>query len=448
MAESSTPEPGPTDSPGPVEHASALIRFDTSNYGGGESNGERDAAEYVAGALYEAGHRPELLEPAPGRSNVVLRIPGAEPELPAVLAHAHLDVVPARAEDWAVPPFAGQVRDGYLWGRGATDMKDMCAMLLSVVQRWARQDVRPRRDVVLAFVADEEDAGQYGAEWLTAEYPDRFDGCACAISESGGYTFPVSHADGTTVNLYPVATAERGTMHLRLHATGRAGHASRPNAHSAVTALVTALGRIGAHEWPIRLTPAVRGYLEGAAAALGLTAELETEPGILATIDALGQAASPVLPTIRNSTTPTMLDAGYKVNVIPSDAHATVDTRTLPGTEQTLFETVDELLGDTVQRESIVRNPAIAAPAQGEWFAAMRSALRAEDPEAVVLPFCMGGGTDAKAFTALGMDCYGFAPLWLPADYPYRQMPHGVDERVPVAGLEFGTRVLDRFLRG
>lgn len=443
MAEPSTAVP-----PEPVEHASALIRFDTSNYGGGKSNGERAAAEYVASVLSAAGHRPELLESAPGRSNVLLRIPGTEPELPAVLAHAHLDVVPALAEDWTVPPFAGEVHDGYLWGRGATDMKDMCAMLLSVVQRWARQGVHPRRDVVLAFVADEEDAGQYGAEWLTAEYPDRFTGCACAISESGGYTFPVGRADGTTVNLYPIATAERGTMHLRLHAAGRAGHASRPNAENPVTALVDGLGRIAAHEWPIQLTPAVRGYLEGASAALGVPADLTTDRGVLDTLDALGPAASPVLPTIRNSTTPTMLDAGYKVNVIPSEAHASVDTRTLPGTEQALFDTLDGLLGDAVRRESIVRNPAIAAPEDGEWFTAMRSALCAEDPSAVVLPFCMGGGTDAKAFTALGIDCYGFAPLRLPAGYPYREMPHGVDERVPVAGLEFGTRVLDRFLRG
>lgn len=432
--------------PSPAEHAAALIRFDTSNYGPGEANGEREAAEYVAEVLTAAGHAPVLLESAPRRTNVLVRIPGTDPSAPAVLAHAHLDVVPARATDWSIDPFAGEIRDGYLWGRGATDMKDMAAMLLRVVETWARHERRPRRDVVLAFVADEEAGGAYGAEWLAREHPDWFTGCACAISETGGYTFPATARDGSPVRLYPVATAERGTMHLRLRARGRAGHGSRPNDENAVTELARAVARLADHRWPVSLTPPVRGYLAGATEALGIHAELETEAGVLAAIDDLGEAAAPVLPTIRASTTPTMLEAGYAVNVIPSEATATVDARSLPGGEDALLSTVDGLLGESVTREQIVHNPAVSAPIDGEWFTAMAGALRAEDPEAVVLPFCMGGGTDAKAFSALGVDCYGFAPLYLPADYPYRRMPHGVDERVPVEGLNFGARVLDRFL--
>ncbi|WP_020501839.1 M20/M25/M40 family metallo-hydrolase [Sciscionella marina] len=429
-----------------LEHAANLIRFDTTNHGGGDAKGEREAAEYVAGVLTEAGYAPRILESAPRRSNVLLRIPGSDPTLSAVLAHAHLDVVPAAACDWSVDPFSGEVRDGFLWGRGATDMKDMCAMLLSTAERWAREGTGPRRDVVFAFVADEEDAGAYGAHWLTANHAEEFAGCACAISESGGYTFPVTAPDGREVRLYPIATAERGTMHLELTARGRAGHGSRPNTDNAVTALVNAVARIAAHSWPVVLTPAVRGYLEGAAGALGVRIDLTDEQGVLAAIEALGAAASPVLPTIRNSTTPTVLDAGYKVNVIPSEARARLDTRSLPGTEPELFATIDELLGTGVERASLVRNPAVSAPIDSEWFAAMSEALRAEDPEAVPVPFCMGGGTDAKAFSAIGLDCYGFSPLRLPAEYPYREMPHGVDERVPVSALEFGARALWRFL--
>jgi acetylornithine deacetylase/succinyl-diaminopimelate desuccinylase-like protein len=426
-----------------VELCSTLIRFDTTNRGHGDARGEREAAEFVAGVLSAAGVQPQLLESAPGRANVVARLPGSDPSLPALLVQGHLDVVPADAADWCVPPFSGEVRDGYLWGRGAVDMKDFCAMVLAVVGDFARTGRRPRRDVVLAFVADEEDRGEYGAHWLASAHRSLFDGCAAAISESGGYTYHVPGADGRTVRLYPVATAERGTAHLRLTARGRAGHGSRRNDENAVVRLVGALGRIAAHPWPVHLTPAVRAFLERTGAALGVAVDLSDVDGTLA---GLGPAAALVESTVRNSTTPTMLEAGYKVNVIPSVATAQVDTRVLPGTEEALLVELDSLLGPGVEREFVARQPAVQAPVDSPWFAAMAEALRAEDPEAVVVPYCMGGGTDAKAFGPLGIDCYGFAPLWLPQGFPYRTMAHGVDERVPVEGLRFGARVLGHFL--
>jgi acetylornithine deacetylase/succinyl-diaminopimelate desuccinylase-like protein len=417
-----------------------LIRFDTTNRGGGDAEGERAAAEYVAARLSAAGIAPLLLERAPGRTNVVARVPGEDPTLPALLVHGHLDVVPADASEWSVPPFAGRVRDGFLWGRGAVDMKDMCAMVLAVLDGWARTGRRPRRDLVLAFVADEEDQGHFGAHWLVDRHAALFAGCAAAISESGGYTYPVGG-----VRLYPVATAERGTSHLRLTATGRAGHGSRRNDDNAVTTLVGAVHRLAAHRWPVRLTPTVRVFLERVGAALGVPVDLSDVDGTLAR---LGPAAALVENTVRNSTTPTVLSAGYKVNVIPGSAHAEIDTRVLPGTEAELLATVDELIGPGVRREFLTDQPPVQAPVDSPWFEAMAAALRAEDPAAVVVPFCLGGGTDAKAFSQLGIDCYGFAPLALPPDYEYRAMAHGVDERVPVDGLAFGVRVLDRFLSG
>ena len=419
-----------------------LIRFDTTNRGGGDSEGERDAAEYVAEFLGRHGVSAQILESAPGRANVVARIPGADRSLPALLVQGHLDVVPADAAEWSVPPFSGEVRDGYLWGRGAVDMKDFCAMVLASVA----SGLQPRRDLVLAFVADEEDRGDYGAHWLVEKHPELFEGCVAAISESGGYSYHVPAADGRKVRLYPVGTAERGTAHLRLTARGRAGHGSRPNHENAVTRLVGALHRIAEHRWPVELTPTVQAFLERTGAALGVPVDLSSGDAVDATVAALGPAGSLVVPTVRNSTTPTMLDAGYKVNVIPSTATAQVDVRVLPETEDELFAVLDSLLGEGVTREFVAHQPPVQAPVDSPWFDAMAAALRAEDPEAVVVPYCMGGGTDAKAFTQLGMACYGFAPLALPEGFPYRAMAHGVDERVPVDGLRFGERVVKRFL--
>ncbi|WP_326953329.1 M20/M25/M40 family metallo-hydrolase [Amycolatopsis sp. NBC_01286] len=422
-----------------VQLCADLIRFDTTNRGGGDASPERPAAEYVAAFLDGLGIPSKIFEAAPGRASVIARVAGTDPSLPALLVQGHLDVVPADAADWSVPPFSGEVRDGYLWGRGATDMKDFVAMVLAALAG----GVRPRRDVVLAFVADEEDRGDYGAHWLVAAHPELFEGCAAAISESGGYTYHVPAADGRIVHLYPVGTAERGTAHLRLTARGRAGHGSRPNDENAVTRLVDALHRIAAHQWPVSLTPTVQAFLERTGAALGIPVDLSD---VDVTVAALGPAGGLVVPTVRNSTTPTMLDAGYKVNVIPTTATAQVDVRVLPGTEDALFAELDELLGVGVTREFVAHQPPVQAPVDSPWFASMAAALQAEDPEAVVVPYCMGGGTDAKAFAQLGIVNYGFAPLWLPAGFPYRAMAHGVDERVPVEGLHFGTRVLSRFL--
>ncbi|GLZ28311.1 hypothetical protein Lesp02_05010 [Lentzea sp. NBRC 105346] len=421
-----------------VDLCARLIRFDTTNRGGGASEGEREAAEFVAARLDAAGVRPTLLEPAPRRTNVLARIPGTDPELPALLVQAHLDVVPADPAEWTVHPFSGEVRDGYVWGRGAVDMKDMAAMTLAVVADWAATGRRPRRDIVLAFVADEEDQGEFGAHWLVEHHPQYFAGCQAAISESGGFSF---HVDGT--RLYPIGAAERGTSHLRLTATGRAGHGSRRNPSNAVTKLVQALARIAAYEHPVRLSPVVEAFLVGAGKALGVEVDLTD---VDATIARLGPAAALVENTVRNSTTPTMLQAGYKVNVIPGTATAQLDVRTLPGTVDELVDTIDSLLGPDVTREFLEHQPPVQAPIDSPWFTAMTAALVDEDPGAVVVPYCLGGGTDAKAFSRLGIDCYGFSPLSLPVGFDYRAMAHGVDERVPVDGLHFGVRVLDRFL--
>jgi acetylornithine deacetylase/succinyl-diaminopimelate desuccinylase-like protein len=426
-----------------VTFTSQLIRLDTTNRGGGDGT-ERQAAEYVAERLAEAGIEPALLEKAPDRTNVVARIEGTDPSADALLVHGHLDVVPAEPADWTVHPFSGEVRDGVVWGRGAIDMKNMDAMILSVVRAWARHGVRPRRDIVLAFTADEEDSADYGSGFLTERHPELFEGCTEGISESGAFTF---HADGG-LRLYPLAAGERGTAWLRLEARGRAGHGSKVNRANAVSRLAGAVHRIGEHSWPLRLTPTVRAALTALAQVHGLgTPDLE-DPAfdVDALLARLGRAAALVEPTVRNSANPTMLDAGYKVNVIPGSATAHVDGRMVPGGEEEFAATLDRLTGPDVDWAFHHREIPLQAPVDSPSYAVMREALEHFDPTAHVVPYCMSGGTDAKQFSRLGIQGYGFSPLKLPEGFDYQALFHGVDERVPVDALHFGVRVLDRAL--
>jgi acetylornithine deacetylase/succinyl-diaminopimelate desuccinylase-like protein len=433
-----------------VRFTSDLIRLDTTNRGGGDCR-ERPAAEYAAARLAEAGLEPEMIEPAPGRTNVVARVRGTDPAAPGLLVHGHLDVVPADPADWAVHPFSGEVRDGMVWGRGAVDMKNTVAMVLALVRSWAATGRAPRRDIVLAFTADEEDSAAHGADHLVRHHAHLFEGCTEGVSESGAYTFHAATADGRPVRLYPVGAGERGSAWLRLTARGTAGHGSKPNPDNAVGALAAAVARVDAHRWPVRLTPVTRAALTETAAALGVKADLDApgfdpERDVDALLARLGTAADLLAPTIRNSANPTMLDAGYKVNVIPGTATAGVDGRVLPGAEDEFAAALDALTGPRVDWAYRHRSPALLSPIESPTFAAMRAALLAHDPEAHVVPVCLSGGSDAKQFSELGITGYGFTPLRLPPGLDYGALFHGVDERVPVDALRFGARVLDRFL--
>ncbi|MFE7541260.1 M20/M25/M40 family metallo-hydrolase [Streptomyces platensis] len=426
-----------------VRFTSELIRIDTSNAGDGACQ-ERPAAEYVAERLAGAGLAPTLLERSKGRTNVVARIEGTDPTADALLVHGHLDVVPAEPADWTVHPFSGEIRDGVVWGRGAIDMKNMDAMVLATVRQWARSGVRPRRDIVLAFTADEEASAEDGSGFLADRHPGLFDGCTEGISESGAFTF---HA-GNGRQLYPVAAGERGTAWLKLTARGRAGHGSKVNRDNAVSRLAAAVTRIGAHEWPVRLTPTVRAALRELAALYDVDTDVDAPDfDVDALLSRLGRAAELVEPTVRNSANPTMLAAGYKVNVIPGTAVAHVDGRVVPGGEAEFRTTMDALTGPGVSWDYDHREVALEAPVDSPTFAAMRAAVERFDPDGQVVPYCMSGGTDAKQFSRLGIAGYGFSPLKLPEGFDYQALFHGVDECVPVEGLHFGVRVLDHFLR-
>ncbi|MFN8072715.1 MAG: M20/M25/M40 family metallo-hydrolase [Mycobacterium sp.] len=429
-----------------VELVSALIRFDTSNTGEpATTKGEAECALWVAERLAEVGFQTEYIESgAPGRGNVFARLPGSDPARGALLIHGHLDVVPAEAADWSVHPFSGAVSDGYVWGRGAVDMKDMCGMMLAVARHFKRAGIVPPRDLVFAFVADEEHGGKYGAQWLVDHRPDLFAGVSEAVGEVGGFSITLPRRDGGERRLYLIETAEKGLLWMRLTARGRAGHGSMVHDDNAVTTIARAVTRLGSHEFPLILSDAVAEFLSAVAEETGLSFDPDD---VEATVAKLGPVARMLGATLRDTANPTMLRAGYKANVIPATAEAVVDCRVLPGRQAAFEREVDELIGPDVTREWISELPSYETTFDGRLVDAMNDAVLALDPEARTVPYMLSGGTDAKAFARLGIRCFGFAPLRLPPDLDFSALFHGVDERVPVDALQFGARVLEHFLK-
>jgi acetylornithine deacetylase/succinyl-diaminopimelate desuccinylase-like protein len=430
-----------------VELVSALIRFDTSNTGDpATTKGEAECARWVAGKLAEVGYETEYLESgAPGRGNVFARLPGADPARGALLIHGHLDVVPAEAADWSVHPFSGAVSDGYVWGRGAVDMKDMCGMMLAVARHFKREGIVPPRDLVFAFVADEEHGGKYGAQWLVANRPDLFTGVSEAIGEVGGFSVTVPRKDGGERRLYLIETAEKGLLWMRLTARGRAGHGSMVHDDNAVTTIAGAVARLGAYEFPMIRTDTVAQFLAAVSEETGLSFDGDDVETAIAKLGPIARMVGGN--TLRDTANPTMLKAGYKANVIPATAEAVVDCRVLPGRQEAFLRTVDELIGPDVTREWISELPSYETGFEGDLVDAMNDAILAVDPEARIVPYLLSAGTDAKSFARLGIRCFGFAPLRLPPDLDFSALFHGVDERVPVDALTFGARVLEHFLK-
>jgi acetylornithine deacetylase/succinyl-diaminopimelate desuccinylase-like protein len=416
-----------------------LIRIDTTNPGDNTGPGERAAAEYVAEMLDEVGIHAEIYESAPRRTSVLARwgdVPGRDTR--PLLVHGHLDVVPADAADWRVDPFSGEIEDGCIWGRGAVDMKDFDAIALSVIRARARAGVMPARPLVLAFTADEEAGSTFGAEPLLRDRREWFEECDAAVGEVGGFSTTVRDQ-----RLYLIQAAEKGMAWMRLTARGTAGHGSMRNDDNAVTRLAAAVARIGSYTWPVRLTPAMEVLL----AAVGeLAGETATPDNAVDLVEEFGAAARMLSAVIRNSASPTMFGAGYKVNVIPGKAVAHVDGRFLPGYEDEFFATLSELIGEGVEMDFVSHQAAVETTFSGSVPDAIARSLLAEDPDAHVLPYLMPGGTDGKQWAKLGIDCYGFAPLQLPPDLDFTGLFHGIDERVPVDALHFGGRVFDRFL--
>ncbi len=415
-----------------------MIRIPSVNFGDGKGD-ERAMADYVVSKLLEVGIAATIYESAPGRCNVIAKIAGSDTTRPGLVVHGHLDVVPADASDWSADPFGGEIRDGMIWGRGALDMKNMDAMILAVLRKWARTGVKPPRNLVIAFFADEEAGSIYGSRWMSTEHPEVFANCSEAVSEVGG--FSVTVGDGK--RLYLIQTAEKGIHWMKLIANGRAGHGSMINGENAVTAISQAVSKIGEYTWPQRYTKTAKILFRKVAEATG---KVYDEKDLRPLLVELGGVARMIGATLQNTANPTMLDSGYKANVIPQTATAVIDGRFLPGFEGEFDDTIRKIIGPDIAIESIAQDIALEVEFSGALVDAMCQAIKDQDPDGIPVPYLMSGGTDNKALAKIGITGYGFSPLRLPADLDFMSLFHGVDERVPVDGLIFGVNALENFL--
>ena len=416
-----------------------MIQIPSVNFGDGVGD-ERAIADYVARKLAEVGIDSELIVTGENRVNVVARIPGVDQTRPGLVVHGHLDVVPVNAQDWSVDPFAGIIKDGYLWGRGAVDMKDMDAMILAVIRAWKRANYQPPRNILIVFFADEEAGSEYGSRYLVKNRPEIFDGYTEAISEVGGFSVTITGGH----RLYFIESAQKGINWLQLKATGDAGHGSFINPKNSISKLASAISRIGSYDWPQVETKTGRKFWSKIAE---LTGEKYDPANVRPLLKHIGGAARMMGATIQNTSNPTMLNAGYKANVIPQHATAVVDGRFLPGFEDDLIDTVKKLAGDEIEIEVLVRDKALEVDFEGALVDAMKAAIAKYDPEGIPVPYLMSGGTDNKALSDLGIVGYGFSPVRLPADLDFFALFHGVDERIPIDGLRFGVKVLNEFLQ-
>ncbi|MGO1768754.1 MAG: M20/M25/M40 family metallo-hydrolase [Microbacterium sp.] len=425
-----------------IELIRDLIRIDSVNTGEASTigDGETRAARYVQSRLAEVGIDSELVEPVPGRGSVVARIAGSDPDAEALIVHAHLDVVPVQADDWTHPPFGAEIHDGLLYGRGAVDMKNFAGVILAVAREFARAGVVPRRDLVFAFLADEEAGGTWGAAWLVENRPDLFAGAGDAISEVGGFSVPLAAGR----RAYLIATAEKGIGGVTLTARGDAGHASRPRPDDPVTRLAGAVARIGEHRFPVVRTPALERFLAAFGEAHGTDF---TDDGLDSELDAVGLVGRVIQASARHTAAPTVLRAGQKPNIIPAVAQAKIDVRMIPGHEEELREDIARLAGEDVEAHWDLWLRPIDAPVDSPFVGTIERAIAEEDPDGVVVPYLLPASTDNKHFSRLGVRGYGFVPLRVPDDFDVYGNFHAADERIPVESLRFCARTTARILR-
>ncbi len=418
--------------------AQDLIRIDTTNFGEGRSKGETEAAEYLGALLETLGLETTYIDAAERRTSVVARVAGSDPSLPALVVHGHTDVVPADPANWSVDPFGGEIRDGMLWGRGAVDMKNMDAMMIGALTDILADGGRPKRDLIIAFFSDEENGGVFGSHYLVDNNPELFAGATEAISEVGGYSVMLN---GTRA--YLLQTGEKALIWIKLTARGTAAHGSRVIHANAITRLAEAVVTLGRRDWPIHLTATTEQLVTELARIMEAdVTKIGPEELVLST----GTAAGFIQASLRTTTNPTLLKAGYKHNVIPDSAEALVDIRCLAGEEESVLAQVRELIGPHVELEVLHEDIGLENRFEGPLVDAMVGSLQKADPGAPVLPYLLSGGTDNKALSKLGITGYGFAPLQLPAELDFPALFHGVDERVPLDALVFGRRVLGDLL--
>jgi acetylornithine deacetylase/succinyl-diaminopimelate desuccinylase-like protein len=426
----------------PVEILQRLIRFDTTNPPGNEA----ECISYISGLLADAGIGTTILAHRANRPNLIARLTG-QGTAPPLLLYGHVDVVTTANQTWQHPPFEGQVADGFVWGRGALDMKGGVAMMLAAFLRAKAKNLELPGDVVLAIVSDEESLGDCGTRYLVDNHADLFDGVRYAIGEFGGFSFDVGKR-----RFYPIMIAEKQCCWMKATLHGPGGHGSIPVRGGAMARLARLLRQLDKRQLPVHIAPAA-GLMFGAmASALGgptglILGQLTTPVLTDTLLSLLGERGRAFAPLLHNTVSPTILHGSDKVNVIPSEVSVELDGRLLPGFgPDDMIAELGPIIGDDVELEVAHYDPGPKAPDMG-LFDTLADILREADPGGVPVPLLISGTTDGRLFSRLGIQTYGFLPMQLPQDLDFISTIHGADERIPVEAVSFGTNAIYQLLQ-
>jgi acetylornithine deacetylase/succinyl-diaminopimelate desuccinylase-like protein len=425
----------------PAELLQRLIRFDTTNPPGNE----RECVAFVEGLAREAGLETKLVAKDDDRPNLVARLPGRG-EAPPLLLHGHVDVVTTEGQEWSHDPFAAEIHGGFVWGRGALDMKGGVAMMTAATLRAAADEETPPGDVLLTVLADEEAGSPNGAAFLVEEHPELFEGVQHALGEFGGFDIEIAGK-----NFFLVEVAEKEVCWCKAVIRGPGGHGSLPMRDGAMARLGETLRRLDRKRLPAHVTPVARRMIETIAAELPihLATPLRAllQPAITdRVLDVLGERGRPFDPLLHNTVNATIVSGGHKINVVPSEVELDLDARLLPGqTPDDLLRELGNLLGEHVELDVSLNDPGTGEPDMALWDTLVAS-LHEEEPDATVVPFLMPGVSDARFFARLGIQTYGFLPMRLPADMNFMSLIHAADERIPVDAVDFGTRAIERVI--
>lgn len=431
-----------------IEHLSHLIQAQTVNPPGNET----PAILYIKQILEQEGFPAEdiqIVESAPDRVNLIARLHGDGSERPVMMS-GHVDVVPVEAEHWTHDPFGGEITDGYIWGRGAMDMKGFLSMYIQMFLQAYRRKLPLKRDLILAAIADEEAGFVHGSKFLVEKHRDLID-AEYGITEGGAFTM---YLGGTKA--YMIQVAEKGVCWLRMTAHGRPGHGSLPHDDNAVFHLAQAIDRLHrARHLPVHITPTFKGMLDAAGrqikSPMGKAIGLLSNPGLvnLAISRTSGETRTLLTALTSNTCTPTVLRGGTKTNVIPSEAEVQLDCRKLPGqSPEDVMKEILAITGDKVTLEPLDVSDGNASPIDSPFYTAMEQVTRKMDPEGIVIPLMMPGATDACVYTQAGIKVYGFTPGILPKDYPVMSMGHAHDERLPISYISTGLPALWELVSG
>ena len=423
--------------PDPVEMLQRLIRFDTTNPPGNE----RECVAYISNLLTEAGCDFTVVGSSPDRPNLIARLKG-QGTAPPLLLYGHVDVVTTADQTWQHPPFEGRLVDGYVWGRGALDMKSGIVMMLSAFLKAKTEGVHLPGDVILALVSDEEGGGDAGAKYLVENQAELFQGVRYAIGEFGGFSYEIGRQ-----RFYPIMVAEKQICHLRATLRGPGGHGSMPHRDGAVGRMASFLRRLEQRRLPVHVTPVTRSMVETISSKLawpqGMVFRQLLKPQMTNTVLGLmGDKGASFEPLLRNTANPTVIRAGEQINVAPSKVEVDLDGRLLPGySPEDLISELVAISGGELELEVIRHDPGPSEPDMA-LFEILKDILRSVDSDGEPVPILLPGATDARFFSRLGIQTYGYLPMRLPPDLEFSRLIHGPDERIPVDAITFGTEAI------